>query len=134
MSSVTILALVYVVVPSILRPTWHEVTKFSGSFREFDTEDTDSFHISGDHWRLNWIVETDTPPPDDVEFRLFLSSTRYYPSLVWLKAADFGGSVGENMQWWGYRDGTEYLTGSGWFSFRLVGARLDWEITVEAYY
>ncbi len=143
LSLVTTLAFVYVVIPNILRPrpaTWHEVTGFSGTFQEFDIEDTDIFYIPSDHWRLHWTVTTGTPPPDDVEFRLFieLNSThgRYYPSLVWLKSADFQASQhpDDGQDWWGYRDGTEYVTGSGWSSFRLRGARLDWEITVEAYY
>ena len=134
LSLVTTLVFIYIVVPNTFRSTWHEVTRLSGTFQEFDSKDTTSFYIPSDHWRLHWTVDAGLDPlPEDVEFRLFLYSTHYYPSLVWLTFADFQGSVAENL-WYGQEDGTESITGSGWFSFRVRGARLDWDIIVEAYY
>jgi len=134
LSLATTLAFVYVV-PIILRPTWHEITTFSGNFQELDNEFTSEFHISSNHWRLHWEVMCEEPPPEDVEFRLFLKGESNYPltQITWLTQSDFKRSIGQEY-WSSLRDKTEYITGSGVFDLAIVGARLDWEIIVEAYY
>ena len=130
--------------------TWHEVARFSGTFQEFDSENTDRFYISSDRWRIYWIVKSDynssaDAPPEDVEFRLFIYSKSnpdpsethwdgFYVTVAWLKLADFGGSIGQGYEWFYRKDGTEYIIGSGEFYLRLLGASLEWEIIVEAYY
>jgi len=140
---ITILAFIYVV-PIILRPTWHDVATFSGTFQGFDTENTDGFHISSDHWRLHWEVRCEEPPPEDVEF-VFIVIGRDSDLLlgafklrkVWLE--DFRGArvqahKGEGAKWSDHDWGIEYITGSGDFFVRIIGVSVDWEITVEAYY
>ncbi len=135
LSLVTTLAFVYFA-PNIIPRTWHEVAKFSGTFQELERETTDSFRISSDQWRIYWSVECKEPPPEDVEFRLFVlgSSKRDGFVLRRLTLTDFRGSIGHGVEWLTAEWGTEYITGSGEFSLWLVGARLDWEIIVEAYY
>jgi len=64
------------------KPTWQEVARFSGTFQEFESKDTDSFYISSDRWRICWGVVSDynmstDAPPEDVEFRLFLRDESY---------------------------------------------------------
>jgi hypothetical protein len=132
LSLTTTLVFVYFVIPNIFPPTWHEVTTFSGTFQEFNYSGTESFYVPSDHWRFEWSVECDAPPPTDVEFRLFLGFLG--DSLVWLTREDFIGSVGQDIESWNYLRGSEYITGSGAYTFWLVGANLDWKITVEAYY
>ena len=136
LSMVTTLAVVYVM-PLILRPTWHEVATFSGTFQELDNYSPSEVYISSNNWRLYWEVNGEDPPPEDIEFRLFLFSDNFnsYPStqITWLTQSDFKRSIGQGL-WLSLRDGTEYITGSGVFSLCLVGAKLSWEIVVEAYY
>lgn len=144
LSLVTTLAFVYVV-PIILPPTWHEVATFSGTFQDREGETTDIFYISSDHWRLKWDVECEDPPPEDVEFffivgyPLWISETFVMPlggtfELRRWTLEDFRASKGLGFEWLCSQDGTEYITGSGEFVVRVVGARLEWEIIVEAYY
>jgi len=132
LSLITTLAFVYIVIPNIFPPTWHEVAEFSGIFRELDDEDTDSFYISCDHWRIDWNVYSDDPPSEDVEFRLFVLGSSY-SDCVWLTLADFPWSKGQEI-WLCAKWGTEYVIGSGEFRLRIVGASLEWDIDVEAYY
>jgi len=135
LSLATTLAVVYVV-PNILRPTWHEVARFSGTLEELDRDDDNNFYISSNHWRLYWEVNCEEESlPADVEFRLFLWGESNYPltQITWLTQSDFKRSIGQEY-WSSLRDKTEYITGSGVFDLAIVGARLDWEIIVEAYY
>jgi hypothetical protein len=133
-----------------VKPSWEEVARFSGTFQEFESKDTDSFYISSDRWRICWVVISDynmstDAPPEDVEFRLFLRGDFYhdfkatphsdlYGTVAWLKLADFGGSIGQGYEWFYERHGVKYITGSGEFHLLLLGASLEWEIIVEAYY
>ncbi len=132
LSAITTLALVYI--PPILLPkSWHEVETFSGSFQERVAEDTDSFHISSDHWRIRWHVDREPPPPEEVEFFFIVNLLDF--RLRRLTIEDFRAPEGHPVGAWLYSlSGTEYITGSGEFAIRVVGARLEWEIIVEAYY
>lgn len=131
--------------------TWHEVSRFSGAFKEFETNDTDVFRVSSDRWRIYWYVNSDfnssaNAPPEDVEFRLFLEDRsmpplytlreghNFFEELAWLKLTDFSGSKGQGVDWFYERNAIEYITGPGEFRFHLLGASLKWEIVVEAYY
>jgi hypothetical protein len=119
--------------------TWHEVATFSGTFQEFESNNTDSFYISSDRWRIRWAATSNynisaDAPPENVEFRLFLPIESHYVEVAWLKLADFGGSKAQGVEWFYERDGIKYITGSGEFHLRVLGASLKWEIVVEAYY
>lgn len=132
------------------KPSWQEVARFSGTFQEFESQDTDSFYISSERWRICWAVISDynmstDAPPEDVEFRLLLRDESYpqlntqpgryyYATVTWLKLADFSGSIGQGYEWFYERNGIKHITGSGEFYLLLLGASLEWEIIVEAYY
>jgi hypothetical protein len=132
------------------KPSWQEVARFSGTFQEFESQDTDRFYISSDRWRICWGVVSDynmstDAPPEDVEFLLLLRDESYpqlntppggyyYATVTWLKLADFSGSIEQGTERFYVRNGIKHITGSGEFYLRLLGASLDWEIIVEAYY
>jgi hypothetical protein len=136
LSLVTTLAIVYLV-PIVLRPTWHKVAMFSGTFEGFDSERTDDFHIPSDHWKVHWEVDCEVPPPEDVEFRLSgLVGGHWWGGFrlrkVWLE--DFRRATQQGVEWWGHVSGIEYVTESGYFYLIISGVSVDWEVTVEAYY
>ncbi len=136
LSMVTTLAVVYFA-PRIIPRGWHEVATFSGAFQGFDSELTDIFHIPSDHWKVNWEVDCEVPPPEDVEFRLsgLVGGHWWGPFTlrkVWLE--DFRRATQQGVEWWGHVSGIEYVTESGDFWLIISGVSVDWEVTVKAYY
>ena len=141
LSLTTTLAFVYIVIPNIFPPTWKEVATLSGTLQERDAEVTDSFSIPSNHWRLHWRVECDDPPSDDVEFFFLVGYSEYAPWILGqtfesrkVTLEDFRAPKALGFEWLTSERGTEYITGSGEFAMRVVGARIEWEIQVEAYY
>ena len=145
LSMITTLALVYVVIPNIFPKAWHEVATFSGAFYDRESESTDSFYIPSDNWRLYWNVDCETPPPEDVEF-FFILGYPFWLSETWVipvgqtfelrrvTLEDFRAPQALDFEWLDSESGTEYITGSGEFIIRVIGANIEWEVTVEAYY
>ena len=118
---------------------WHEVVTFSGTFQDLDYETTNSFYIKNDHWRIVWSVDEGEPPlPNDLEFSVYVwtpwedSSIQGFPAF-WERSVAIS-SVDIHPRFGLISFGTEFFTGSGEYCFRIWGARVNWEITVEEYY
>jgi hypothetical protein len=116
LSLVTTLAFVYVVIPSIFTPTWHQVERFEG----YDTDDYwNSFDVSSMHWRIRLGLFGDLQS-DNGSFQLTVDDfvLREFPwEYLW------GGYMVDN-----------YFTGSGLHYIEVDAENVEWVITVEAYY
>lgn len=109
------------------------MARFSGTFQELGHETTDDFHISSDNWRIIWdIDESESPLPEDFEFRVYVWSTDFLYAVVGPVVGVTSADIYPSLGLIGF--GTEFLSGSSEYSLRIWGARLEWEITVEAYY
>ncbi|UCH32736.1 MAG: hypothetical protein JSV05_05020 [Candidatus Bathyarchaeota archaeon] len=125
--SVTFVILVY---PSLLPKGWHEVTFFSGTFQEYDSETLEKFHISSNHWRLKWNTDLHKNP-ENAEFHVFviewINVRPYFHQAAPITPESRVGSF-----WIDY--GLEYFIGPGQKQVEVAGATVNYTIIIEAYY
>jgi parallel beta-helix repeat protein len=105
--------------------TWHFVVFFSGS----ESGETPSFNITGDEWRVKWVIEPSTGG------LLFMASARRFRPLSesvgsWVSVDSWkcdSGSPHEGIQ--------HIYEGKGSYSFKVSCMFVDnWLLTVEDYY
>jgi len=105
---------------------WHFVVFFSGS----ESGETPSFNITGDEWRVKWVIE-----PSNSGGLLFMASARRF--------SPFSESVGfwTSVASWKWDPGSPYddiqhiYEGKGSYSFKVTCMFVDnWLLTVEDYY
>ena len=123
-------AFVIVVYPSLMPKDWHRVTFFSGAFQEYNSEESDVFHISGDHWRLKWTTDL-YKNPEDAEFHVFVldyANARPY----WHHAVSMTPEDRVGFFWIDY--GLEYFIGPGQKQVKVAGAIVNYTIIIETHY
>jgi parallel beta-helix repeat protein len=106
--------------------TWHFVVFFSGS----ESGETPSFNITGDEWRVKWIIE-----PSSTGGLLFTASARRFSPFseyvgFWTSVASWKWDSGSPY------DGVQHIyEGEGSYSFKVSCMFFDnWLLTVEDYY
>lgn len=106
--------------------TWHFVVFFSGS----ESGETPSFNITGDEWRVKWVIE-----PSSSWGLLFTASARRFSPFseyvgFWTSVASWEWDSGSPY------DGIQYIyEGKGRYSFKVSCMFVDnWLLTVEDYY
>jgi hypothetical protein len=115
-------------VPTLMpeQKTWHFVVSFSGS----ESGETPSFNITGDEWRVKWIIE-----PSSSGGLLFMASARRFSPFseyvgFWTSVASWKWDPGSPY------DGVQHIyEGKGSYSFKVSCMFVDnWLLTVEDYY